>query len=1539
MMKHVVQRGWWFVFLVLGACFSPTFKDGEISCGPSELCPPDFDCVDGLCRSSSSGGDAGAKFTLTVSPGGNGTGTVESSPSGISCGGDCSEKYASGTMVTLTATPSSNSTFVGWSGACSGTGTCTVTVATDITVTANFALEYSLVVALAGNGSGFVTSNPSGISCGTDCTQAYTPNTMVVLTALAVSGSTFDSWSGGGCSGTGTCTVTLDAAKMVTASFSLTKHGLTVNTAGNGTGMIGSAPSGIDCGIDCSEAFDFNSMVTLTATPTTGSTFAGWSGGACTGTGTCVLTMTAAATVTATFTLTTHNLMVTRAGNGGGTVSSSPAGISCGGDCAELYEYNTMVTLSAAPSTGSVFAGWSGGGCSGTAACVLTMTAAAAVTATFTLTTPTLTVAKAGNGVGTVTSTPAGINCGIDCSEAVDYGTIIMLTATPAMGSTFTGWSGGGCSGVGVCMTTVTAATTVTATITLTTHTLTVTNTGTGQGTITAPGISCGVDCSEVYDYGTDVTLTAAPAAGSSFTGWSGGGCSGTGSCMLSITAAASVTATFTLTTHQLTLAKAGNGSGMVSSTPAGIDCGVDCTEIYGFGTNVTLTATPDAGSVFGGWSGGGCSGVGSCVVPISSATTVTATFTLTTQTLTVAISGGGVGSVTSNLGVINCPGDCSDPYNYGSVVTLTASAQAGSSFTGWSGGSCSGTGSCVVTMTGATLVTANFVLGSNSMTVTKAGNGDGTVTSNPAGINCGADCTENFTNGTMVTLTATPLMGSVFSGWSGGGCLGTGTCLVTVGAAVTITATFTLTVHTLIVTPGGNGAGTVTSAPGGISCGLDCSEPYNYGTSVTLTASASAGSSFAGWSGGGCSGTGTCIVSVTNATTVTPTFSLIQYALSVSETGNGSGTVTSNPAGINCGADCSEVYNSGQMVTLTAAPSTGSTFSGWSGSGCGGTGTCVVTMSAASAVTATFTLTTHQLTVTLAGPAGSGNVASSPAGVACPGDCTELYNYGTDVTLTATPALGFVFNGWSGGVCTGTGQCLVTATAATNVTATFAVATYTLTANLAGNGSGSVGSVPAGISCGIDCSELYNYNTSVTLTPTASIGSVFTGWAGACTGNGSCVVVMTAAASVTATFTLTTHQLTVTKNGTGGGGVTSSPTGISCGADCDELYNYNTMVVLTATPQLGSSFAGWTGACSGNGACTVTMTAARSVNARFDVIPPNYVFVTSTMQNGNLGGLAGADAICQARAQAGGLPAGTTYRAYLSTPTVNAPARLGSASGWVRRDGKAVADKVSDIVSGHLFYPIMLDELGTAVGEGIYGMTATTASGTYHSGFGSCNDYTSTQGPVFGGYPTTNSGLFSGFSSQSCATPSLRLYCFGIDNAAVVKPPPVTARRAFVSSPWTPTVNGGLAAADAVCTADAAAAVLPGTYKALLASVGATAISRFNTGAGRPPWARPDETLMATTAMALITPLTYLDASPNSNAANSVWFGQAFMWTGAPDLVTAGTAASTCNDWNDPNGTARIGLAGYSRVADWFGATSGVPCTTPNVRHVCLQE
>jgi len=172
--------------------------------------------------------------------------------------------------------------------------------------------------------------------------------------------------------------------------------------------------------------------------------------------------------------------------------------------------------------------------------------------------------------------------------------------------------------------------------------------------------------------------------------------------------------------------------------------------------------------------------------------------------------------------------------------------------------------------------------------------------------------------------------------------------------------------------------------------------------------------------------------------------------------------------------------------------------------------------------------------------------------------------------------------------------------TASENVTATFAINTYTLTATVVGGGS--VSSSPAGISCPSACSANFAYNTNVTLTPTPNAGYSFSSWSGACTGSGSCVVSMTAAQSVTATFTLNSETLTVTVSGTGS--ISSSPSGITAcssgGGTCSASFPYNTVITLTETDSFGWYLSALTNTTCGGGACTITLTANTTVAATF---------------------------------------------------------------------------------------------------------------------------------------------------------------------------------------------------------------------------------------------------------------------------------------------------------------------------------------------------
>jgi Divergent InlB B-repeat domain/Prenyltransferase and squalene oxidase repeat len=224
--------------------------------------------------------------------------------------------------------------------------------------------------------------------------------------------------------------------------------------------------------------------------------------------------------------------------------------------------------------------------------------------------------------------------------------------------------------------------------------------------------------------------------------------------------------------------------------------------------------------------------------------------------------------SLTKGFGLY-IPHDLSDPSNwYAKVVDLLLTQQNADG--SWP---VDGRDDFTSIVSTSFAVDALGLVGVPTLTVTKAGSGSGTVTSSPAGIDCGATCSAKFPRGTALTLTATPDAGSTFTGW-GGDCTGTGPCVVTMDQDQAVTATFDVGPPTLTVTKAGSGSGTVTSSPAGIDCGATCAASFSNGTIVTLTATPDAGSTFTGW-GGDCTGTGPCVVTMDQDRAVTATFDI----------------------------------------------------------------------------------------------------------------------------------------------------------------------------------------------------------------------------------------------------------------------------------------------------------------------------------------------------------------------------------------------------------------------------------------------------------------------------------------------------------------------------------------------------------------------------------------------------------------------------------------------------------------------------------------
>lgn len=303
---------------------------------------------------------------------------------------------------------------------------------------------------------------------------------------------------------------------------------------------------------------------------------------------------------------------------------------------------------------------------------------------------------------------------------------------------------------------------------------------------------------------------------------------------------------------------------------------------------SVTLKAIAEQGSEFVEFEGGegsaeACNGKKNpCTVTLKEEYSyIEARFDEIEPTLDVKVTGEGEVACLIDGFPEFCEGE---GYEFGAEVLLEPEAEEGWEFSSFKNGTgsasvCSGlTKPCAFVLEKNSTVEAVFVPAMRLLTVKKSGTGSGTVTSEPAGVSCGAKCTAKFAQGTPVTLKAAPATGSTFAGWSGADCSGAGSCIVDVEEGdVAVTATFadgSVAKRKLTVERKGTGTGTVTSSPSGIECGSTCSAEYDNGIEVTLTGTPGAGSEAVQWSGcTSVTGDGKCKVTMTAAKTVAATF------------------------------------------------------------------------------------------------------------------------------------------------------------------------------------------------------------------------------------------------------------------------------------------------------------------------------------------------------------------------------------------------------------------------------------------------------------------------------------------------------------------------------------------------------------------------------------------------------------------------------------------------------------------------------------------
>ncbi len=606
---------------------------------------------------------------------------------------------------------------------------------------------------------------------------------------------------------------------------------------------------------------------------------------------------------------------------------------------------------------------------------------------------------------------------------------------------------------------TVDRDTTFTATFEINTYLVTLTSNNDSYGTTSGSG---------TYNYGSVATLTAIPSVGYHFVRWSDGNTSISRS--ETITSDVNLEAEFEI--NQYTVEVYSN-NGLYGSVTGG--------GTFEHGTTTSITATPESGYHFVQWSDG--SVVPNRTITVTKDSVLTAIFEVETYTITALSSDIAKGSVSGG-----------GYYAYNETATLTPVPSTGYYFVQWQDGNTSDPRTFAVT--GNASYTATFAI--RSYTVSVASGGNGTV-----------DGGGVFNYGMTTTLTATPDAHYHFVQWSDGN--SENPRPISVESDWNLTATFAIDQVTVTASPSEASYGYVTG--GGT---------YDYGASVTLTATANEGHSFVRWTEDGNTSSSRTFLA-TEDVTYTAEFSVNQYTVTLTNATPLYGSVTGGGT-----------YDYNATATLKAIPSVGYHFTGWSDGNC--ETTRVLTVTKDTALTATFEIDTYSVTAT-----PNNLLYGTTTG-------TGFYDYGETATLTAIANDGYRFDHWSDGNLDVTRSFVVTGDM--TVEAVFVVCNFTVTVTPIGNGT-------------VSGAGTFNCGATATLTATPDTHHHLVEWSDGETDNPRNV---TTDMTLTATFAVDSFEVVAESD--------DDTYGIVSGSGD---YAYNTTATLIATPLPGHYFVKWT--------------------------------------------------------------------------------------------------------------------------------------------------------------------------------------------------------------------------------------------------------------------------------------------------------------------------------------------------------------------------
>ena len=646
-----------------------------------------------------------------------------------------------------------------------------------------------------------------------------------------------------------------------------------------------------------------------------------------------------------------------------------------------------------------------------------------------------------------------------------------------------------------------------------------------------------------LFYQGTSASISATPDTGYSFSGWSGNGAvdPNASSTSVDMSQARTLSASFSLNSYDLTVL-AGSGGSVTGSGS------------FSHGTNPSISATPDTGYSFIGWSGEGTAdpNASSTTVDMSQARTLSASFSLNSYDLTVLAGSGG--SVTG-----------SGSFSHGSNPSISATPDTGYSFIGWNGEGTAdpNASSTTVDMSQARTLSASFSLNSYDLTVL-AGSG-GSVTGS-----------GSFSHGSNPSISATPDTGYSFNGWSGEGTADPNASSTTVdmSQARTLSASFSLNSYDLTVLAGSGGS-------------VSGSGSFSHGTNPSISATPDTGYSFNGWNGEGIADPSapSTTVDMSQARSLSASFSLNSYDLTVLAESGGS-------------VSGSGSFPHGSLVNVSATPNSGYSFVQWVGAGISDSTAPNTTliMNSDQSITAQFAQSEQSLfsLVLQANPQSSGILI---------GDGN--YPQDQNVSISAEPIAGYSFDRWEGYPINNSPDSNTSLILDSNITITAHFTRLNYLINLDSPGGGTVTG-----------SGTYAFGSEANLSAEASTGYQFDYWNGTGIPDPLAPVFsLTVSQDLSLEAIFSPLPYTLTLNGSLGGSASFSGT---------NPFSYDSNVSITATANAGYTFTGWTGlgvANSDASSTTVHITQDRNLSATFETVDFSLIVLQNLSNAGTVTG------------------------------------------------------------------------------------------------------------------------------------------------------------------------------------------------------------------------------------------------------------------------------------------------------------------------------